>query len=758
MRIEPPPEHAPTLNDALRPWLARVRDAWEFGERTAPPIVLGKDILHRSVLLAIVAGLTAVFLALLAVPGVGILGKAVGNLSKRFEGQPVESAELPRIAQRSVVVDRKGKTIATLAGEENRVFVPLSDVPEQTQQAVLAIEDAQFYEHNGVDVRGLVRALLLNVRAGALRQGGSTITQQLVKNTIVGTERSIDRKIREARLAVSLERTKTKSEILELYLNETYFGNGVYGIGTAAEYYFGKRVSKLTLPESALLAGVIKAPQNYEPIANPDRARRRRGLVLSRMVDERMITEAQARAARNAPLGAKPHRLRPSKVPYFVEYVKGLLLEDKRFGATRSERAAALFQAGLRIETTLDLDLQNGARRATEAVLDRKNDPDSALVSIDPTTGAVRAMVGGRDFDKEKYNLAVQGKRQPGSTFKPFTMVAALAEGIPPGTTFDTPSPLKVKDSTGEVVEIANYSERGEGLMDMRRATEQSVNTYYVQLIQKVGPAKVVETAERMGITSELKPYISLALGTLEVSPFELASAYGTLANGGTYCKPFAIARVVDATGETVLRNAPSCERRISASVAAQATDILRGVPLRGTGTQNGRIGRPNAAKTGTTDRYTDSWYAGFTPQYATVVWLGYAESNKRELKNVHGLPRVFGGSLPAMIWSRYMRYAHRNLPVKEFPKPPKAASTVVPDVKGKTVEEAKRILEEARFTVRVETESSGKPVGTVLSQDPGGGGEVEKGSLVTLTISGDPEATSSPSPSPAPKKKKTGG
>ncbi|MGZ4204120.1 MAG: penicillin-binding protein [Actinomycetota bacterium] len=747
------PEYEPERSPLPRTWKelrARARDAARFGERTSPPIVMGSDLIHRATLLAAIAIVTALFLSVLTLPGVAVIGHAVGNLTNRFS-TPIGQITLPEVAQRSVVLSKDGRVIATLAGPENRIVVPLRSIPVISQDAVIAIEDAKFYKHHGVDPAGFFRALLFNVRSGGSSiQGGSTITQQLIKNTLVGTERSIDRKIREARLAVRLEQTMSKHQILEAYLNDTYFGNGAYGIGAAAQFYFGEGAAKLTLAQSALLAGVIRAPEDYEPLRHANQAKARRNTVLQRMADLDYIAQKQADAAKRTALGAKAHPLPAATAPYFVEFVKQQILSDPRFGATAKERANALFQAGLRIQTTLDSSLQTEAARASAQVLNRSSDPSSALVSIDPTTGAVRAMVGGQDFDTSKFNLAVQGKRQPGSTFKPMTLMAALDAGLPPGLQFDTPSPLRIRDQTGKAVSIANYDHVGHGVIDMRRATELSINTYYVQLIQRVGPANVVAMAHKLGITSDLQPYLSLALGTEEVSPFELASAYATIANQGVYCKPFAITQVADASGKVLLQNTPNCNRVVPAVVAGTATNILEGVATRGTGATNGQIGRPAGEKTGTTDNYTDSWFAGFTPQFATVVWLGYKDSNKHPLYNIHGYAKVFGGSLPAMIWAKFMRFAHTGLPIERFPGAQPVKHVPVPNIVGQTVADARATLEKANFSVTIKIVKSSKPDGTVLAQDPAAATNVEEGAMITLAVSGTPAPAPSPQPSPS--------
>lgn len=691
-------------------------------------------------------------IAVLAVPGAALMGRIVGIVSDRFSVEgPNGKVEVPAIAQRSVILSAGGEIIATLAGEKNRRLVPLAQVSDIARKAVLAIEDARFYEHRGLDSSGLLRAVFANAKAGRVREGGSTITQQLVKNVLVGSERTIDRKIREAQYAVALEKTMTKTQIFELYLNETYFGEGVYGIEAAAEYYFGTKAATLTAAQAALLAGLIAAPERYNPISNPDTAKARRATVLRRMADEGFITHAESEKLVATPLGASKNPLPPAREPYFVDFIKQQILDDTRFGKTRADRAKALFQGGLRITTTLDLKLQDGARKAVDSVLNLKGDPAGALVSVEPSSGMVRAMVGGKDFNSEQFNLAIGRNRQPGSVFKPFVMVAALNEGVSPGLTLDTPSPLVTTDQAGKPYSPKNYSNRGEGVMNMRKATELSINSYYVQLIKLIGEDKVVEAAKTLGITSALTPVTSLALGTQGVSPYEMASAYGTIANGGIYCKPFTIRRVVGADGKEIMRTDPSCERVIDATVAAQAANILAGVITRGTGKRNGQIGRPAGGKTGTTDEYTDAWFMGFTPQFSTAVWLGFPESTKRSLYNIHGLPEVFGGSLPAQIWNMYMRLAHQGLPIRSFPPPPAIQRIRVPNVVGLQRDAAIAKLEAAGLLYRTKIVRSNAIIGEVVAQSPFGGVSVEKGTLVEISSSdGTSAPTFEPTPSPS--------
>ncbi|MFN2642301.1 MAG: penicillin-binding protein [Actinomycetota bacterium] len=749
-----------------------IREAWRRVRRSATPPPGSKDRpdrapfdMYRVVLMGIVIALAAGTLSLVVVPAAAVLGHAVKGVNKRLGTGPSGQIVLPQIAQRSVVLAKDGSVIATLTGDENRKFVALAEVPPTTQQAVLAIEDARFYEHHGIDTSGILRAIFANATSGGVREGGSTITQQLVKNTIVGTQRSIDRKIKEAQYAIALEHTLPKRRILELYLNEAYFGNGVYGIGTAAEFYFGKPVKQLTLAQSALLAGLISSPERYDPLKHLDLARNRRNLVLGRMSDLGYVSKANTDRARTLDVNARKHALAKPVEPYFVEFIKQQLFNDSRLGETQQERIRAVFEGGLRIETTLDIKLETAAKDAVAKVLNLKNDPSAALASIEPSTGAVRALVGGRDFKVSQFDLAVLGRRQPGSTFKPFALVAALDAGVPTTLTLDTPSPIKIKDAvTGQEYEVNNYDKKGEGYITLRKATENSVNSYYVQLTQRIGADKVVAAAKKLGITSEVKPIMSIALGTQEVSPYEMASAYSTLANQGTHCKPYAIERVVGADGKALLANQPDCERVLDGSVAALATDVLAGVIEHGTG-RPAKLDRPAAGKTGTTEEYSDAWFGGYTPQFATVVWMGFQNGNAHKLRNIHGLPKVFGGSLPAAIWTRYMKAAHEGLPIVKFPKPPPEIKTDVPSVVGKTKEEATKLLSDAGFTVKDEIVKANLSAGTVIGQTPAAGANVPAGVLVTIQVSDGtggappqppPRPAPSPSPRPAPSEEPT--
>jgi penicillin-binding protein 1A len=579
---------------------------------------------------------------------------------------PPQSAPL---ALRSTIIAADGTRLATLF-LQNRKAVPARAIPAVVKAATVAAEDARFFTHAGIDVKGILRALVANVAAGRVVQGGSTITEQLAK-LMYGPDapRSLGEKLREARLAGWLEARYTKDEILSMYLNRAYFGHGAYGIGAAVETYLGVPMASLDPARAALLAGLLQAPAALDPFAHPDAAHARRNTVLQRMRDAGSITPEQTSAAARAPLGLRAHTAgMDERAPYFVQYVEDQVLSDPAFGATEQDRADALYRGGLTIRTTLDPQLQTAAEQAISGVLGRPSDPDVALVAIDPHTGAVRAMVGGRDFDREQFNLAVQARRQPGSTFKPFALAAAIEDGISPDKTYAASGGTLHFDATSSW-RVRNFDGAGSGTMTLRAAMEHSVNAVYARLVMDIGPGSVAGMAQRAGITSPLDTYPSIALGALRygVSPLEMASAYGTFANDGVHMPPHGIASAKDANGniladQRALRGTPAMD----AGIAYTVTSVLEDVARRGTGA-NAWIGRPMADKTGTTDGHRDAWLVGYTPDLVTAVWVGYR--TPRPMTNVHGI-RVVGASFPSQIWRRFMSRAEADKPVVEF-RPP---------------------------------------------------------------------------------------
>jgi penicillin-binding protein 1A len=703
-------------------------------------------------MIPVVVIVASALVALTLFPLFGSAGQAIKSFESKFGNQrPVEIKTFP---ERTVIYAADGSVLATLA-DYNRRVVKLAAVNDITRKAILAIEDDRFYErHAGVDIHAIARAALANLKAGEVVEGGSTITQQLIKNTLTGPAQTFTRKFQEAQAAIKLESQYTKDEILERYLNLVYFGHGAYGIASASEYYFGKEPKDLTLAQAAVLAGVIKAPAQDDPIISPERALARRNQVLSRMLELRWIDSKQYVEALTSPikLSGKQRKINtPGPEPYFVRYVEDTVLHDPRyfkyFGKTYDQRRAALFQGGLKIYTTIQPRLQRLAREAVDQHLPNPGktppkDPESAVVSIVPQTGQIQAMYAGQDFSKFKFNLATQSQRTAGSAFKLFTLVAALENGIPPGKVYDSTTPIEITDPTCHGPEgnwkPQNAEPGSGGFIDLWDATAHSVNVVFAQLISDVGPAKVVDVARRLGITGYVPPVCAITLGAVGVSPLDMTAAYSVIANGGIRCEPIAITKVKTAQGKLILGGKPKCKRVISAKIASTVTAMLEGVVSHGTGTA-ANIGRPQAGKTGTGQEYRDAWFMGFIRQLCTGVWVGFskAEISMDGVSGDLGYPiRVFGGTFPARIWHDYMLGAVRRLPVEDFPTPPAAASGDVPNVVGKKVDEARKILADANFTTVVDEVPSVKPAGEVVAQDPGAGASLELGSAVTIHVS----------------------
>ena len=560
-----------------------------------------------------------------------------------------------------------GHTIlAVLRGSQARVIVPSNQISPQMKQAIVAIEDKRFYEHRGIDLHGMARAFWADVTERGLVQGGSTITQQFVKNAYVANERSIARKLKEAALAWQLEQRWSKDRILTAYLNTIYFGNGAYGIQQAALTYFGKRAADLTLPEAALLAGIPEDPSLYDPVVNPRNAKERRNLVLREMLDQHDISPRDYRRATRAPM-PKPQAVHlpgtQGPAPYFVNYVKQQLVD--RYGAGR------VFGGGLKVKTTIDLRLQKLAHAAIDQTLTNPDGPTAALVAIDPRTGAVLTMIGGANYHKSQFNLAVQGERQPGSSFKPFVLATALEQGISPATVLvSKPQVISLGDREWYV---NNYEGANLGPIDLTTATVQSDNTVYAQLTRIVGPANIVKTAHRLGITSALQNYFAIGLGVEAVNPLEMARAYAAFANGGmrvdgrlTGNRPLAI------TSVNGVPNTPQPKRVLTPTTDAYVNQLLQEVITSGTGHRAALSDRPVAGKTGTTENYGDAWFVGYTPQLVTAVWVGYPDRYVPMLTEYHG-KAVAGGTYPAEIWRKFMTGALTLLDdqPQTFPSPP---------------------------------------------------------------------------------------
>jgi penicillin-binding protein 1A len=576
------------------------------------------------------------------------------------------------LSERSVVLAKDGSTIAVLHAEENRVPVKLGDVPPQVSKAVIDIEDDRFYEHGGIDLRSLGRALATNISAGGVRQGGSTITQQLVKNSLLSPKQDVHRKLKEAVLSMRLESQMSKQQILERYLNTVYFGNGAYGIEAAAEKYYGVKVGQLTTAQGTLLAGLIRNPVYYDPFRYPDVAKTRRAEVADRMAQLHDISPEEATAIKDEPLPAKPVEQATEKLDYFADKVKQILLSSTSpLGATPQDRYQEVFNGGLRIHTTLDPNLQKVAlQKIDDNLPDTNGKFTAALVSMDPSNGAVRALVGGPGFDQAQYDIVTDGARQPGSSFKAFTLMAALEQGHSPNDVVDGTAPCPIPNPGGipNPYSPSNFEGEEGGPMTLTDATAHSVNCAYARLQEAIGGRSVVDVANRMGITHHLTPVKSLTLGSEAVSPLEMVTSYATLAADGERHDPYFIQSINDRNGKEVFSAKPKGRRAVAAQNARVETQVLQEVVKRGTGVRAGIPGRQVAGKTGTAEDYHDAWFVGYTPQLATAVWMG-SPTAETPMRGVGGI-NVQGGSYPAGIWGAYMKDALAGQPAIPFPQP----------------------------------------------------------------------------------------
>jgi penicillin-binding protein 1A len=553
------------------------------------------------------------------------------------------------------IYDSTGKKVlAILRGNENRVLVEYEDIAPVMKQAIVAIEDRRYFEHRGVDMRAIGRAVWADVTEKSVVQGGSTITQQFIKNTYVKNQRSIARKLREAALAWQLEQQWSKKRILTAYLNTIYFGNGAYGVDQAAKTYFGHSAKRLTLAESALLAGLPADPSRYDPFTNPKAARARRQTVLQALLELGSISSRRFKAADRQPLPREVH-LQDTRGPggYFANYVVQQLVDKYR---TRG-----VYGGGKEVKTTLDLGLQKIGHRAIARWLKEENGPAAALVAVDPRDGAVKAMIGGSNFRESQFNLAVQGERQAGSAFKPFVLASALQQGISPATSFvSKPTTIFLGD---KLWSVSNYEDTYLGSIDLESATVHSDNAVYAQLTALVGPRNVRQMAHRLGIKSELNDYFAIGLGAEAVNPLEMARAFSTFANGGRRVdgsmfgnQPRAIVSVAE-RGARPKPNRVVPRQVLDGEKAKLINQILQKVVTSGTGRKAALSDRPAAGKTGTTENYGDAWFVGYTPQLAVAVWVGYSNELRPMLTEYEDEP-VAGGTFPALIWKSFMTEA----------------------------------------------------------------------------------------------------
>ena len=614
----------------------------------------GKIAMWALRLLAVLAVMVVVVVALGATLAYAYVQKSLAGLPN------VKDPTLFRVAEPTKIYSADKKLLANFY-LENREVRPLSQISTDLVHAQVAVEDERFYQHNGVDTQGLMRAAVINLLSGSTKEGASTITQQYIRNTILQNERyeiSIKRKLREMVLAQELEKLFTKNQILEKYLNTVYFGDGAYGAEAAARSYFAKPANKLTLAEAALLAGLPQSPLRLNPYYNAAGAKARQRWVLGRMVANKYITQAQADEADKQVLVYKKS-VDPSQgiydCAYFVSYIRKQLLTQYP--------DSLVFKGGLKVYTTIDTRLQRYAERAVKSVLPGRRDPDAALVSLDPRNGYIKAMYGGRNYNSNHYNTATQGRRQPGSSFKMFVLVTALEKGIPPSRPIDSSSPAVIPSHPPW--HVSNSEGKGSGYITIAQATKNSVNCVFARLIWEIGARDVARTAKRMGITSFVPAFPSIALGSAPVSPLDMASAFGTLAAGGILNKPTGIIKIIDADENVIYEHKPTGTRVLSPNIAWATTQQLFGVVSGGTGTRAQISGREVAGKTGTAQNYQDAWFCGYTPQLSTAVWMGYLKGSI-PMRNVHG-QRAFGGTFCAPIWHNFMAMALKGTRAIDF-------------------------------------------------------------------------------------------
>ena len=572
------------------------------------------------------------------------------------------------LGENSVLYADDGSLLGVVPSARNRQPLQPSAIAPWLAKATVAIEDRRFWQHGALDYQAIARAFYDDVRAGRIVEGGSTITQELVRNLYIGgAQRTLSRKIKEACLAVKLAGRWTKKQILAAYLNEVFYGEHAYGAQAGAQTFFSTGADKLSLPQAALLAGLPQAPTVYDPFHHPEIALDRRDEVLHAMLTSNDISLQQYTSAVAAPLGLEPGRLYGSmRHPNFFGWAEQQLVQA--FGARRVEAG------GLQVRTTLDPRMQNDAHAAIASTLVQKTDPAAALVAIDPSTGAVKAMLGylpgGGGL---QFNLATQSGRTAGSAFKPFVLATAVDQGISLYSTFSGPPVLTIPDpacsTNGVPWTVHNYADESAGTMNLLDATANSVNTIFAQLVTIVGPANVVTTAQQMGITTPLQPVCSITLGTQPVNPLEMTDAYATLAARGIHHDPRAFETVRGPSGQPIATTPPTALQAIPQSTADQITYALEGVVQYGTGTAASLGTRPAAGKTGTAENSIDAWFCGYVPQLAACVWVGYPKA-EIPLYNIEGVSAVFGGSLPAQIWNRFMATATAAMPIETFATP----------------------------------------------------------------------------------------
>lgn len=591
------------------------------------------------------------------------IGGFMWHLSKDLPDVEKISTYIP--AETTKIYAKDGTIIAELHQEENRILIPIEKISPMVIKTVVALEDTDFYKHHGINLKGIARAMVKNIMAGSFVEGGSTLTQQLARNLFLHKRKKIVRKIAEAMLAIQIERKYTKTEIMEMYLNQVYWGHNAYGIESASQLYFGKRASEITMAEAAMLVGMLKGPELFTPFRNPQNAKARQRVVLGRMTKLGLITEAQSEEAYAQPFELAKRKKHRYKAPFFTSFVVKQLVEIYGEEST--------FTSGMKVYTTLDYNLQTKAEELVQKYVDLGNKPywikgqkvpslnyqQAAILAVDPRNGYIQVMQGGVDFKENEFNRTTQANRQPGSAFKPFVYLAALDRGFSPGTFVDD-SPITFNTIEGPYSPL-NYSLKYSGRMPVQNALQRSVNVIAVKLNDLVGPDYVVEVARKVGIVSPLKPVLSLPLGANEVTMLELVSSYMVFANGGTKVKPIAITRIEDRDGILLYKHQIKETKVFDENRIAALVEMMTGVVNYGTG-RAAKLPRPMAGKTGTTSDYKDAWFVGFVPQMVTAAWVGNDDNTP--------MINVTGGWMPARMWREFMIEALREVKPQSFPKP----------------------------------------------------------------------------------------
>ena len=728
MRTDTQPAKAPPAHAApARP----LSDRWSF-----KPIAL-------LLLLAVLIASSALFAVLISPPFLAA-GTAVKEIQSRLDQAGAEFTKIPHLPQRSTIFAADGKTVLAHIYLDNREVVPLDRISPWLIKAVLAAEDSKFYEHGAVDLSSMLRAMAANIRAGEVVQGGSTITQQLVKNTLGldPNDQTLARKFKELALAERVEQHYTKDQILELYLNDVYLANNVYGVGTAARYYFHKSAATLNLAQSAMLARIIREPGKYDPVAHPKQAWTGRNDVLNRMkalgpanggVSAKRAERAKATEIR---LHRSTHYL-PTP-PFLVDYVKKELVDDPNgwyrvLGDTPEERQQTLEEGGLKIITTLRPDWQKDAEKAANAPWERaplhpeySPEPDVGIVSLDTRTGAIRTMLSGRNYEKDQLNL-VTTRHQPGSSFKPYVLTAAFENGILPSATYSgAQGPVAgCYNADGTLWNVTNAEGTSLGSLNLFTATAESVNAVFARLTEDVGPENVVVAAHAAGITTPLPAVCALGTGSVGITPLDQASGYQTFANSGVHCKPFAVSEI-KRNNRVIYSQAPDCERTVPEAVANMVNELLKGPVTYGTAASvfsSGWGKWPIRGKTGTADSNKELWFAGYTRQVTTAVWVG-SPHTPYPMPNYWGYS-VFGGSVAAPIWKAFMLDVLQGKPALNFPK---AELLRVPRLIGMRKVEAIKLLEKDKLKYSINIVDSYLPRGQVIEQDPAPGTQVIAG------------------------------